>query len=359
MILELVGLPGGGKSFLAPRIAANNGLQIVRVGRLGQRHVYRALFVLSHPRLYRALRRLCGEQAGDNDVVNRMNVRRLGSAVAKTHKARLLGDGLIDEGLFQFLLSVYETPPSVSELAAIIERIPEAGLRILFVQADGAIRDRRMQERNKIPRAELGASYVQRWLRAQENTLASLHAACCLRFTCADLHNSAMRADVASQPGVPLEIDGLSSPDWAFPRENAAGRPEQGLAARWTKVWHPAPLPVTTTLQIRAALPRGEGRLSRLFWRKLLRVAASVPFARDVAAMYYSMLDPQTPLRAKCVFAAALGYFAMPFDLIPDFVAGVGFVDDAAVLSAGLWFMSRYIGKEHRERAIASLGAFA
>jgi uncharacterized membrane protein YkvA (DUF1232 family) len=192
-----------------------------------------------------------------------------------------------------------------------------------------------------------------------------------------EAHNSAVRAHFASRPGDLLEIDVLNSPDWTapcaflskpipdapFPHENAAERREQMRRAWWTRtkrrLWDSTPLPAVTILQIRAASPRGECAFSRVLWRKLLRVAASVPFARDVAAMYYCALDRETPLQAKVVVAAALGYFAMPFDLIPDFIVGVGFLDDAVILSAGLWFMSRYIGKEHRERALVSLGVAA
>jgi uncharacterized membrane protein YkvA (DUF1232 family) len=199
--------------------------------------------------------------------------------------------------------------------------------------------------------------------------------ACCVKVY--EAHNAEVRAHFASRPDDLLEIDVLSSPDWAplcaflgkpipdapFPHENAAERREQMRRAWWTRtkrrLWDSTPLPAVTILQIRAASPGGECAFSRLLWRKLLRVAASVPFARDVAAMYYCALDPETPLQAKVVVAAALGYFAMPFDLIPDFIVGVGFLDDAAILALGMWFISRYIGQQHRDRAAASLGAFA
>ena len=40
------------------------------------------------------------------------------------------------------------------------------------------------------------------------------------------------------------------------------------------------------------------------------------------------------PLRTIVAIAAALLYFINPFDLIPDIIPGIGFVDDLAVL---LW----------------------
>jgi uncharacterized membrane protein YkvA (DUF1232 family) len=57
----------------------------------------------------------------------------------------------------------------------------------------------------------------------------------------------------------------------------------------------------------------------------------------------------------KAVLFAALAYFVMPFDLIPDFVAGFGFTDDAAVLALALSLVAGNITDEHRRRARAAL----
>ena len=39
------------------------------------------------------------------------------------------------------------------------------------------------------------------------------------------------------------------------------------------------------------------------------------------------------PLKSLILIVAALLYFVLPIDVIPDFVVGLGFVDDAAVLA--------------------------
>ncbi len=44
---------------------------------------------------------------------------------------------------------------------------------------------------------------------------------------------------------------------------------------------------------------------------------------------------------------AALAYFVMPFDVIPDFVAGLGFTDDAAVMAMAIGLVARHITPEH------------
>jgi uncharacterized membrane protein YkvA (DUF1232 family) len=74
------------------------------------------------------------------------------------------------------------------------------------------------------------------------------------------------------------------------------------------------------------------------FWSKLKRFAGQVPFVEDIVAGYYCALDPATPLRVRVrgMLLAAIAYFILPFDFIPDFIAGLGFADDAALLTAVL-----------------------
>ena len=48
---------------------------------------------------------------------------------------------------------------------------------------------------------------------------------------------------------------------------------------------------------------------------------------------------------------AALAYFVMPVDAIPDFIAGVGYTDDAAVFVAVLSIVGKNLKPRHREAA--------
>ncbi|MCZ6773355.1 MAG: DUF1232 domain-containing protein, partial [Proteobacteria bacterium] len=47
----------------------------------------------------------------------------------------------------------------------------------------------------------------------------------------------------------------------------------------------------------------------------------------------------------------ALAYFIMPADVIPDFIAGLGYTDDAAVLIAALKAIRDHLRPEHRDKA--------
>ena len=81
-----------------------------------------------------------------------------------------------------------------------------------------------------------------------------------------------------------------------------------------------------------ATMARNEQIVRRSFWQKVARTFAHLPFATNLVAAWYCAFDAQTPLKVKGILLAALAYFVMPFDIIPDIILGLGFSDDMAVL---------------------------
>jgi uncharacterized membrane protein YkvA (DUF1232 family) len=93
------------------------------------------------------------------------------------------------------------------------------------------------------------------------------------------------------------------------------------------------------------------------FWPKLRRGLARIPFADEAIACYYAMRDPATPTYVKALLAGALAYFVLPVDIIPDFIFGLGYTDDAAVLFGAIQTVRKHIQPSHRERAKEALEA--
>lgn len=87
----------------------------------------------------------------------------------------------------------------------------------------------------------------------------------------------------------------------------------------------------------------------------LRRVARRVPFAEDALALYYCARDPMTETRVKLIVLAALAYFVMPVDTIPDILPLFGFADDAAVLAAAVAAVRGSITDLHRTKAKETL----
>ena len=105
-----------------------------------------------------------------------------------------------------------------------------------------------------------------------------------------------------------------------------------------------------------SAAAGSESEVREKFWRTAKRAARQVPFMDEVVAAYYCALDKNTPFRAKAILLAALGYFILPADTIPDIVLGLGFTDDIAVLTAAITAVRAHMTPAHRlaaKRALA------
>ena len=98
-----------------------------------------------------------------------------------------------------------------------------------------------------------------------------------------------------------------------------------------------------------------EGEVRAKFWRTARKAARQVPFMDEVVAAYYCALDRNTPFRAKGILLAALGYFILPADTIPDSVLGLGFTDDIAVLTAAITAVRAHMTPAHRLAAKEAL----
>ncbi len=72
------------------------------------------------------------------------------------------------------------------------------------------------------------------------------------------------------------------------------------------------------------------------FWPKFRRLMGRLPFAEDLLSAYYAAMDPATPARVRMTLYAALAYFVVPADLVPDVIVGLGYTDAAVVLRP-LW----------------------
>ncbi len=96
---------------------------------------------------------------------------------------------------------------------------------------------------------------------------------------------------------------------------------------------------------------RREEQVRSEFWPKFKAFAARLPFAEEVAAGYYCAMDRKTPFKVRGTLLAALAYFILPLDIVPDFLAIIGLSDDIAVLTTAFLMVRDHITEEHREQA--------
>jgi uncharacterized membrane protein YkvA (DUF1232 family) len=94
-----------------------------------------------------------------------------------------------------------------------------------------------------------------------------------------------------------------------------------------------------------------------VFWRKIGRCArrAGAEVVRLAVALWVILREPATPRSSKAAILAALAYFVWPFDAAPDFLPGVGFVDDLAALGMALAAVEYLITPEIEAKTAALL----
>ena len=79
------------------------------------------------------------------------------------------------------------------------------------------------------------------------------------------------------------------------------------------------------------------GLLARLFQDlKLL-----LPLIKD----YWRGTYRQVSIKSILIFAAGLAYIISPIDLIPDYIIGLGQIDDAVILGFALYFLEKELRK--------------
>jgi uncharacterized membrane protein YkvA (DUF1232 family) len=76
--------------------------------------------------------------------------------------------------------------------------------------------------------------------------------------------------------------------------------------------------------------------LSRLKrWARHLRT--------ELIVLWFCCRHPATPLPAKIVAIAVVAYAFSPFELIPDFIPVLGYLDDLVLVPAGIWLALRLV----------------
>ncbi len=96
----------------------------------------------------------------------------------------------------------------------------------------------------------------------------------------------------------------------------------------------------------KAQTPAGPEKVRKGFAEKLKHAASNNLVVEKAKALYAYFRDPRVPVKNKALIVAGLLYFINPWDALPDFVPGLGYVDDVGVLSMVL----AYLGKELTSR---------
>ena len=65
---------------------------------------------------------------------------------------------------------------------------------------------------------------------------------------------------------------------------------------------------------------------------KRFSVKAGQQVVYSVLLLYFVLRSPEVSVARKLSIAAAMGYFILPFDMVPDLIPLIGFTDDLGIL---------------------------
>jgi len=83
-------------------------------------------------------------------------------------------------------------------------------------------------------------------------------------------------------------------------------------------------------------------------WKRRARQLSAQTYA-----LYLAYRDPRTPWYAKVFAALIVGYVFSPIDPIPDFIPGVGLLDEMVVVPIGVLVAAKMIPRDVMEECQA------
>ncbi|MBQ3558475.1 MAG: DUF1232 domain-containing protein [Agathobacter sp.] len=106
-------------------------------------------------------------------------------------------------------------------------------------------------------------------------------------------------------------------------------------------------------IEFNAALQevRGEAFQIRTEIEKLDLKERAKKIKTDVPAIFLALKEKDAPLIAKILAGITIIYALSPIDLVPDFIPGLGYLDDVIILPALIALTIKYIPKDVLERS--------
>ncbi|MEK7118427.1 MAG: glycosyltransferase [Patescibacteria group bacterium] len=166
MIVELVGLPGSGKTTFAKRLSEREGWSVVSIAFRSELVFYNALFFFQHPvdflRGLLWLCRYCGFwKLWYTKFTNLFLVHN-----ATYMKARKYPRAIIDQGHHQNVISLFDRIVADDVIDRYVRFLPKPDILCFFI-ADDETRTKRLAERGYGARGELDENYREAWEEAR------------------------------------------------------------------------------------------------------------------------------------------------------------------------------------------------
>ncbi len=188
MIYEFFGLPGSGKTYLAERFSQNKQTPLVEVHGTVDKYTWAFIFACARPRIFFSFLKELIKENKQHPRLLRYKINTLYlRAVAKEGKALVRKDAVIDEGLLQVLLYIFEKEITERDIASYARFLKKRNIHI--IEASHIARKERMKARERFPRAFLGKEYRQRWFPVLEKNYALIRELIKAKFPYIEVRN--------------------------------------------------------------------------------------------------------------------------------------------------------------------------
>ncbi len=184
MVLELVGMPGGGKSTLAHFLTHESGIPTISPKGKAMLLLRSMWFIVFHPWLCIPLMLLVAKESSSMDEYWFKTLNLVIYPAAK----QTFQKGVIDQGFLQSIISIPERALSKEELAKLLNHLPHENT-IILVSVSEEESTRRIKDRSYRVRDTQGEEVFQRkltYMRANLETLKIVLASTKRTYTVVD-----------------------------------------------------------------------------------------------------------------------------------------------------------------------------
>jgi len=170
MIISFLGLSGAGKTHYSINFFANNEYKIIKINNRFEKYFFSFIFFFTHLIFSISLLRIVVFENRDNKKLLIYKIKHLFFLVlAREGKSLFFKNSIIDDGVFQFLLSIFEKEISDNDLIFFKKALKRRKIIIYMVEANRETRINRMKKRKRFPRmSSFGKKYFYDWLDVGE-----------------------------------------------------------------------------------------------------------------------------------------------------------------------------------------------
>lgn len=174
MIVEFCGMPGGGKSTVAKRLAVEEGFEVITIerGELGRLSLQA---FLARPFWYARLLGHILMHAKDLTTFRYKVANLLLQACAKYEKAKGTSKAIVDQGYFQSLISIAESPVPQRTMESLVRALPQPDT-LVFFDVGAASTKERIEGRDYIVLRKEGPEAFEKRLAVMRQNAETLKA---------------------------------------------------------------------------------------------------------------------------------------------------------------------------------------